>query len=140
MAMRVKVLFSVLLFLLPPNICGSIKDQEENLESLLDIDVPQSTIQNDDTKDEISQPMSFLTEVENFVVNEDNNDSIDGDDITEMESYPEEVMDTTENNDDDLEKQLRPVFDMCQPNAQGLISIEHLKKICIENGQVSFTF
>ena len=112
-------------------------DEEENLESLLDIKIPEPAKQNDDIKDEISQPMSFFTEVENFAINEDIYDGVDGKNITEMAEYPEDVMDTTDNEDDSLEKQLRPVFEMCQPNAEGLISIEHLKKMCTENGQVN---
>ena len=35
-----------------------------------------------------------------------------------------------------LSEQLRPVFEMCVPNKEGLISIQHLQDMCRENGQV----
>lgn len=59
---------------------------------------------------------SFLTEVEEFTKTGD--------------------QEATEHIETELETQLRPVFELCQPNSDGLISIEHLRAMCREHGQV----
>ena len=86
----------------------------DNHPSILDIDIPDSAKVNDDVEVTEAQNMkrqeSFLTEVEEFTQTP----------VVETE----------------LETQLRPVFDLCQPNSEGLISIEHLRVMCREHGQV----
>ena len=118
----------------------AVVDEEENLQSLLDIDVPDiidksSDIPENNDRVELTHQESFVTEVKEFSVVDD-----DDDDITETEECPADKMDDTDHADDDhgqgLVEQLRPVFDMCGPNTEGLISIDHLKKMCRESGQV----
>ena len=86
----------------------------DNHPSILDIDIPDSAKVNDDVEVTETQNMkrqeSFLTEVEEFT--------------------------QTSSVETELETQLRPVFDLCQPNSEGLISIEHLRAMCREHGQV----
>ena len=68
------------------------------------------------------------------------------DDVTEPCESPAEIMDTVDSSDHilsidpGLEDQLRPVFNMCGPDSRGRISIEHLEKMCRENGQVRGKF
>ena len=109
---------------------------EDNLESLLDVEIPQEPAGS--TQVSVPRQESFVTEVEEFTVVDDD----EGDDITEPCESPAEIMDTTDSDnilsiDPQLEAQLRPVFDMCGPDSRGRISIEHLEKMCRENGQVS---
>ena len=113
---------------------------EDNLESLLDVEIPQEPAGSN--QDSVPRQESFVTEVEEFTVVDDDG----GDDITEPCEYPAETMDTMDSDailssiDPELEAQLRPVFDMCGPDSRGMISIEHLEKMCRENGQVSEKF
>ena len=119
---------------------------EDNLESLLDIEIPQEPAGSN--QDSVPRQESFVTEVEEFTVVDDDGE----DDITELSASPVEIMDTMDSGDNkdsrdailsidpQLEAQLRPVFDMCGPDTRGMISIEHLEKMCRENGQVSKKF
>ena len=90
------------------------KDQAEPHQSILDIDIPDAALLEVTEAPDLMRQESFLTEVEEF-----NN--------TEEE---------TKEVSTELETELRPVFELCQPNSAGLISIEHLRAMCREHGQV----
>ena len=94
------------------------KEQADHHQSILDIDIPDAG-QRDvaEAPDMIRRQESFLTEVEEFQNTE----------------KTETVVASSE-----LETQLRPVFNLCQPNSDGLISIEHLRAMCREHGQVKY--
>ena len=113
---------------------------EDNLESLLDVEIPQEPAGSN--QHSVPRQESFVTEVEEFMVVDDDAE----DDVTEPCESPAEIMDTVDSSDHilsidpGLEAQLRPVFDMCGPDSRGRISIEHLEKMCRENGQVRGKF
>ena len=93
----------------------------DNHQSILDIDIPDSLYAKDNNVDvaevhHMNRQESFLTEVEEFTKTGD--------------------QEATEHIETELETQLRPVFELCQPNSDGLISIEHLRAMCREHGQV----
>ena len=113
---------------------------EDNLESFLDVEIrlePGGSNQHSVPRQE-----SFVTEVEEFMLVDDDAE----DDVTEPCESPAEIMDTVDSSDHilsidpGLEDQLRPVFNMCGPDSRGRISIEHLEKMCRENGQVRGKF
>ena len=89
------------------------KDQAEPHQSILDIDIPDAALLDVTEAPDLMRQESFLTEVEDF------------------QNTPETFQVSSE-----LETQLRPVFELCQPNSAGLISIEHLRAMCREHGQV----
>ena len=91
------------------------KDQAEPHQSILDIDIPDAALLDVTEAPDLMRQESFLTEVEEF-----NN--------TEEEETREVSA--------ELETELRPVFELCEPNSAGLISIEHLRAMCREHGQV----
>ena len=101
---------------------------EDNLESLLDVEIPQEPAGNN--QHSVPCQESFVTEVEEFTVVDDDG----GDDITEPPESPAETLATMDSSDailsidPGLEAQLRPVFDMCGPDSRGRISVEHLEK------------
>ena len=119
---------------------------EAGLPSLLDVDLPPPSVRPHLVTQEAAE-----TEVEEFTAEEAEDDSVDG---CVISANP--VMDTAEykqledqldnpscgpqleepSYSDQLSEQLRPVFEMCGPNKEGLISIQHLQDMCRENGQV----
>ena len=110
---------------------------EDGLNSILDIDIPDIPIEDINKKNSLaSDPLvSFVTEIEDF----NSEEKIVGVDHTNSEMNDSEI---TANADQvmelqGLEAELKPVFDMCKPNPDGLISIEHLMKMCRDQGQVS---
>ena len=113
---------------------------DDNLESLLDVEIPQEPAGSN--QHSVPHQESFVTKVEEFMLVDDDAE----DDITEPCESPAEIMDTVDSSDHilsidpGLEAQLRPVFDMCSPDTRGRISIEHLEKMCRENGQVRRKF
>ena len=64
-------------------------------------------------------------------------------DLMRQESFLTEVeefhgTEETKEVSAELETELRPVFELCQPNSDGLISISHLRAMCREHGQVRY--
>ena len=91
-------------------------DQAESHQSILDIDVPDAAQLEVTEAPDLMRQESFLTEVEEF------------------NHSTEEIKEVSA----ELETELRPVFELCQPNRDGLISIEHLRVMCREHGQVRY--
>ena len=94
---------------------GVLQSDPAQDQSILDIDIPEAGQLNlAEAPPDLMRQESFLTEVEDF------------------QNTPETFQVSSE-----LETQLRPVFELCQPNSDGLISIEHLRAMCREHGQVN---
>ena len=93
------------------------KEKADHHQSILDIDIPDAGQRGSAEASDMMRQESFLTEVEEFQNTE----------------KTETMVASSE-----LETQLRPVFDLCQPNSDGLISIEHLRAMCREHGQVKY--
>ena len=87
-------------------------------QSILDFDIPEAgQVDFAEAPSDLMRQESFLTEVEDF------------------QNTAETFQLSSE-----LETQLRPVFELCQPNSDGLISIEHLRAMCREHGQVNYKY
>ena len=106
----------------------SVPAQEEadHHQSILDIDIPDAGQLDVTEAPDLMRQESFLTEVEEF-----HNTETKG--MEELHN-----IETNEVVSPELEAELRPVFDLCQPNSAGLISIEHLRAMCREHGQVNY--
>ena len=118
---------------------------EAGLPSLLDVAIPQPSVRPDLVTQEAT-----VTEVEVFTAEDAEDDSVDGCVISSnpvMDAEYKQLEDQLDNPNcgpqleepsysDQLSEQLRPVFEMCDPNKEGLISIQHLQDMCRENGQV----
>ena len=118
---------------------------EAGLPSLLDVAIPQPSVRPDLVTQEAT-----VTEVEVFTAEDAEDDSVDGCVISSnpvMDAEYKQLEDQLDNPStshqleepsysDQLSEQLRPVFEMCDPNKEGLISIQHLQDMCRENGQV----
>ena len=91
------------------------KDQADPHPSILDIDIPDAAQLDVTEAPDLMRQESFLTEVEEFHGTEE-----------------------TKEVSAELETELRPVFELCQPNSDGLISISHLRAMCREHGQVRY--
>ena len=140
------------------NFVAELHDErnENDFQSLLDIEVP--SISDSRNKDEhFVREESFVTGIEEFTLS-DKNIIIEDPKVTFSDEIKNMIVtqsDSCDTRDDDskmivddfstniasdydeaIAAQLKPVFDMCGPDANGMISITHLKKMCQENGQV----
>ena len=95
---------------------GPAREQLDHHPSILDIDIPDAGLLELTEPPDLMRQESFLTEVEEF------------------HHSTEETKEVSA----ELETELRPVFELCQPNRDGLISIEHLRVMCREHGQVRY--
>ena len=124
---------------------GPAREQPDHHPSILDIDIPHAGLLELTEPPDLMRQESFLTEVEAFQnteikeVEDFNNTEtkeVEESNETEIKEVEESKETETKSWSSELETQLRPVFDLCQPNSDGLISIEHLRSMCREHGQV----
>ena len=113
---------------------GPAREQPDHHPSILDIDIPDAGLLELTEPPDLMRQESFLTEVEAFQNTETK--EVEESNETEIKEVEESKETETKSWSSELETQLRPVFDLCQPNSDGLISIEHLRSMCREHGQV----
>ena len=124
---------------------------EENLDSIMDLEVPTSEPSRDlfDTVTEVepmlgggvegSGRLVKVSTLENLVT-EEKEEGVIGGDKTVNGEVVKQPPGTVLSDDDEhpLASQLRPVFEMFDPEGKGWIGVDQLQELCQSQGQVTF--
>ena len=124
---------------------------EENLDSIMDLEVPTAEPTRDlfDTTEVEAMPggegsgrLVKVSTLENLVTEEEGEGGVIGETVNgEVVKHPPQLgeLGGTELSDDEhpLASELRPVFEMFDPEGKGWIGVDQLEELCQSQGQVT---